>query len=426
MSHLLPLWMVRPLACGVLAAALGTGLRAQAPAAGPGGWRVSGELAQGVDSNIELALDHPQADTTTQLQLGLERSWSGPHWSFRASYDPTAVAYARHPKLDYLSNAYQQVWSYALGPHTQIIWRSDAERYPERGGAPTGGLAPLAATANASQAMALGSVLTGANTNFALNHQYSLRSNWSASVSGGLQAFSADTSLGTAGASGFSPTALLGHTHTVAANLGWSYRVGSATSVQVGAEQSFMTYSGLGQQVRYSNVQASVQQKIGSVLSLQLGAGPAWNHTLTRAAAAAAFHLPGTSYAANAILAAHSGRSQYGLSWQHGTQAGFTPGGLTTDVLALQYSLQWSPSWSAGLSVGQSRNAAASTTAAGGPTQDSGFASAQLLCRVASRWSLQANASYFTQAEPTARGATQPFRRLQASIGLSYTSGGAQ
>ncbi|HVA64389.1 MAG TPA: hypothetical protein VNF74_11740 [Terriglobales bacterium] len=430
MSRLLQFWIARPLACGALVAALGVGLRAQAAPAAAGtpdpmsGWRISGAVAQGMDSNILSALSHPEADSTTQMQLGLSRTWSGRGWSFQADYDPAAVSYVRHAKLDFVSHAYHQMWNYALGPHTRITWGTDAQRYPTRGGVPTGGLAPLSATAGASQAMALQAVLTGANSNLELNHQYSRRSSWSVGVAGGLQDYSRDNSLAAAGAPGASANAVFGHSSTLSAHLGWSHQVGASTSVQVGATQTEMQFSNLNQRVRYDSLQVSLQQGIGSALSLQVGAGPAWSRTRS-GAGAATFSLPGTSYAANASLMAQWGHNQYGLSWQHSDQLGLTAGGLTTDMLALQVGLRLTQNWSGNLNVGQSRGTT-TTAAPGGAAQDSAFASTQMFYHMTLQWSLQASATYFTQAVPTGLGTSQPFRHLQASIGLSYVLGGAQ
>ncbi|HUX66433.1 MAG TPA: hypothetical protein VMV31_02980 [Terriglobales bacterium] len=423
MSHLLPLWMVGPLACGALLGALGVGLRAQAAPAPAPGWQFSGQVQQGFDSNVLVSPTHPESDATTQLLLSLGRKWTGPGWSFSAAYLPEAETFARHTSLGYVAQSYRQDWQYALGRHTRLSWTANAARYPERGGAP--GMAAGGQTANL--AMALGSVLSNASSTLTLSHQYSLRASWSAGVNGGVQAFSPDTSLlAQLPANTLAPAR--SQSRIGGGSLGWSYRLSQRRTLQISATDTEMWFTNPAQRLRYGNVQVSLQQQLGSGYSLQLGAGPSWSWRLQRGPGAALANLPGQSYAANASLTHQVGRSQYGLSWEHGVQAGTVPGGVTTDMLGLQYGLQWGQAWSGSLGLG--RNAFTGQASAQAPPasqhQESLYASGQLSYRIVNDWTLQVHASFMTQAIPTSSPLLAQLRRLQCSLGIAYQSGGAR
>lgn len=425
MSRRPPIRRCRHALLGVVSAlGLGTHLWAQAPAAStPMGWSVAGQLTQGVDTNVTLALQQPQADSTSQLNLDLSGHWAGPRWSFLATYSPRGEAYARRSYLDYVAQSYNQAWDFDWTRHTHLTWVSSAERYPERGGAPLQG-SGLVAAVGASQQQPLATVLANATSTLTLSHQYSQRGSWTAGANLSLQAFTPDKSL-LASANGNAaeyPAVPRSQSQSFGGNLGWSYELTAHRSLQLSSSFSDLAYSNPARSVRYANVQASLEQGIGPDLTLNLGVGPSWNFTVTapQGPAAAAPGLAAQSYAAHAGLTATHGRSQFGVSWQHSEQLGLVPGGVTTDVEAAQYSVQWGKSWSTAASIGRSGVAGFVAT----PTRDSAFASGQLNDRIAPDWSLLASSSYSVQALPTSATTTSPFRRLQFSLGVAFSPGG--
>ncbi len=408
-------------ACGAVAA-LGLGLRlwAQAPAAASAnpGWQLSAELDQGYDSNAMLSLAQPQGDATTQLRLGIAREWIGPHWSLSAAYNPQAEAYARNARLDYVAQSYGQTLEFATSENTHWTWGVSAERFPERGGAGLFAAGGLSGVSSASEALALATILTGASTTFAVSHRSSLRSTWSASVSGGADWFSEDQALLRSG--GGAPGAAGSNSRSAGANLGWSYALGPQWSWSVSGTESIMQFSGNAQSVRYSALQTGVQRGFGGNVTLALSAGPSWSQTHGSAATSAVAHLPALGYAANASLTVGQGQGQYGITWSHNLQMGLVPGGLATDMLALSYGLQGhGGGWSASASLGESRMAGN----LGPGVQDSLFASSRFRVRLAAAWSITADGEYIGQTLP---GVTGEFRREMFTLGLRFAPGGAR
>ena len=405
---------------GALMAGWTAPLRAQAPPETPRGWQASGQLLQGYDSNIFLTLAQPQADSTTQVRLSLARHWGGPHWSFTAAYTPQGFAYAAHSRLDYLAHAYQQDWIYGLGPHTQLHWTVNAERYPERGASPQIGDG-LAAVAVASQVLALETVLTGAQTSLTLSHQSSPRSTWTAGGVGALQAFRPDTALLNQASPSFSESALRAQSRSGGGNVAWSYELRPERTLQLSALDNEMWFTNPYQRLRFADALVSIQQQLGGSVTLQLGAGPSWTWVLRNANGATAGNLPGQSYAANASLTKHQGHGQYGLTWQHADQMGLVPGGVTTDLLAVQY--QWqSGHWSAAVSAGRSSFAGAG---GGSAAQNSLYAAGQLSYQVGAECWLRVSSSLNAQAVPLGFGTTGNLRRSQVSLGIVYQPWGA-
>jgi hypothetical protein len=414
----------RRAACGaVVALELGLRLWAQAPAGAAGGgtnagWQLTAEVDQGYDSDAMLSLARPQGDATTQLRLGVGRVWSGPTWSFSATYTPQAEAYARNVKLDYIAQSYGQTLEFATSANTRWTWGASAERFPERGGAGLFGGGGLSGVSSASQALALATVLTGASTTFGVSHRSSLRSTWSASLSGGADWFAEDQAL--LGSGGGAPAAAGSNSRTAGANLGWSYVLGPQWSWSMSGSESLMQFSGNAQSVRYSALQTGVQREFGSQVTLALSAGPSWSQTRGGGGASAVAHLPALGYAANASLTVGQGQGQYGITWSHSLQMGLVPGGLATDVLALNYGLHGrGGAWSASASLGESRLAGSF----GPGMQDSLFASSQLSLRLASAWSLTANGEFIGQNLP---GVAGQFRREVITLGLLFAPGGAR
>ncbi len=427
MSHLLPLWMVGPLACGALLGALGVGLRAQAaPAPAPSGWQISGQFLQGWDDNVLLALAQPQADTTSQLQLNLLGNWAGPRSTFNAVLTPVGMSYGRHPQLDYVAGSYSQDWQYALGPHTKMNWSAQAARFPERGGMPSMGGFNLAAAANASQTMGLNEVLNTGATNWGLTHQYSRRASWNANLSFNDQLFQVDTALAASGGAGAFGTARSSQSRSLEGGLGWSYQFSPATALLLGFTDSEIWFLSPSQHSRYANLQASLSHKLGSDFSVQAGVGPAWNWMLGGTTAPGFAGLPQRSYAANLSLSMQTGHSQYGVSWQHSDQLGLTPGGLTTDAVALQYNAAWGRSWSGSASLGRSAGAMLASGSSAGPALDSTFVSGEVLLRVGTEWSLFATSSFNSQNIPSPGAAAALFRHAQVALGITFAPGSAR
>ncbi|MGH9480923.1 MAG: hypothetical protein ACRD1L_02425, partial [Terriglobales bacterium] len=350
--------------------------------------------------------------------------WAGPRWSFTNAYTPQGTNYARHTKLDYFAQSYEQDWNYAASPHTQLVWSLSAQRFPERAASPQAGGLSLAATAAASQSVALATVLSGGSSSLNLSHATGPHTTLTAGVNGTEQYYATDASL--AASQGLpAPSVLNSQARSLGGNLGWSEQLTKTTSVQLAGAGSQTWFVGNGERVRYGNLQASLQHRLGAAYSVQLGGGPAWTRTVGGTAnPTPTAPLPSLGYAANAALTGTSGRSNYGLSWSHADTAGLVPGSITTDLLALQYGMHFGRSWSASVSVGHSSGHG--VTAVALPSLDSAFGSGQINYRVASGWSVIANASYFTQMEPTGVGTTGHFRRLQAAAGIAYQPGGAR
>jgi len=399
------------------------GLAAQTtPAEQPSPWQVTATLAEGINTNVLMALQKPHADSTSSLQLDLGRSWRGPTWSFIATYHPQAMDFARNRRLDYIAQTYNQAWQLSLGPHTQMSWTFDFNRYPERGGAPQAAGGGVAGVAIASQALGLQSVLQSADTTVSLTHQYSLRGSWNAGITGAQQSFTPDLRLlGSLPAGTLAPPR--SRTSSGAGNLGWDYELVPGRRLRLSGEDSELWFSNPAQRMRYDYVQASISQDLGAGVVLQIGAGPSWNSVLQSAALQK--QLPGVSYAGNASLITQQGNTTYGITWQHSEQAGLVPGGVATDNVAMQYGLTWGRGWNASASLGEGRFAGVSSTpGTASQGQDSVFAAANLGWKISSGWMLVANANWMSQTLPVAPGTLGRFRKLQASLGVSYTPEG--
>lgn len=419
------------------ALALGLGLWAQTTAtqtAKPdAAWQTSAAVTQGMDSNIFMSFDHPTTAATTDMQLSLARHWLWPHSGFSLLYVPTGEIFAGHSELNYFGQSGAADWSYRWR-HTTLDWSSHAERMPERAGNLQAGLSGVAAVASNTQAMALATVLSGAMTGLRLTHQYSLRSSWSANVSAGLQSFTQDKRLAANLAAGSSALQQpQSNAHTLGAGLGWSYQMTPRRSFGLNAGQTEMFYAHPSRRLLYTNVEASLTQQLSSAVSVFVRGGPAWNHTsgtLTRP-------LPGQSYSAGAGIDLVQGQTHYGASWSHAETAGYVPGGITTDTLALDYGLSWGRSWSGSISLGRSlyRGFYGVTPAGGAGGEHSVYAAAQLSYRIATAWTMQAWGSYSTQTLPMyaetgvggpAVAISQPIARGRYGVGLFYQPGGAR
>ncbi len=414
-------------ACGAFAA-LGLGLRlwAQAPVAVSSAtantnWQFSAQLNQGWDSDPLLSLSNPRGDSTTQLQLTLGKRWAGRNWSFDASYTPEGMNYTSNPKLDYIAQSYQQDWTVALGPHTQFSWTATAQRFPERSGGMSTG-AGVAALASTDQTMALAMIASGGNTAIAFHHQSSLRSTWNANLTYAQQWYSIDTALAGSAAASFLPG--ITGSHTIGGGGGWSYQLAPQSAFSLTVTGNQLWYGAAAPPMQYANLQASISQGLGGGMVLKLGAGPSWNHySRPPAGVPAGAQLPSLGYAASAsLLAGDATSGQYGITWDHAEQMGQVPGGVTTDSLAMQYAWQWGRNWSATTSIGENRFAGVAGSPGG---QESVFASGQLSWRIASAWSLRANATYSGERLPVSSVALANFRREQYSLGLQFQPGGA-
>lgn len=402
----------------MLAAGLGLHLRAQAPAAaGAGPWIFSGSVMQGYDSNPLMLPGAHSADSTTTVSLDLGGHWAGPRWSFDANYAPEGEAYLSNSKLDFVAQSYTQSWNYALGPHTQFSWSANAEDFPERGGAPMG-MGGAVAVANASQAMALATVMRQAGTTIGLTYQSSERVHWSGSATGSLQGFSQDRAL-----VALEPGLVQSEpnrTRSAGGNLGWNYELNPDRNLQIGVGDTEMWLLGL-QHTRYINLQTSLTQKFGGFMTVQVGAGPAWNWTYNLGPANAPA-LPGHTYAGSANLSAAWGHSSYSVLWSHSDQLGLTPGSLTTNIVGLQWTESWTSSWQTSVSVGQSLGTSGGLSPASSlDNLDSLYSSAQMSLRLAPGWALFANVIFNDQNEPF-YGITGNLRRVQAGMGLTYQS----
>lgn len=391
--------------------------------ASPNSWQISGQLRESVDSNVLLALQKPKADSSTQLQLALSRTWLGSRWSLAESYVPQATLYGANSKLDYLAQAFNQNLGYNLSPHTRLSWSTNLDRYPERGGAPQAGVAGLAATLSAGQPLAQDLVLTNLRTSLDLNHQYSLRGSWSAGFTLGRQGFSSDTAIEQAQTGSAAP--LRSHSDSIGGSGNWSYRLGPARTLSLGGSNSLLATTNPRQRLDYSNLQASITQQLGSVWSLQAGAGPAFTRVISTTATG---YKNTHSYAANARLSRQLNGREYGLAWQHADQLGQIPGGLSTDMLALQLSQQWRQNWNAGLSLERSNYTSLLPGVGASPTEGTRAAwsvSGQAGYQNSNGWTVMANLSYLTQTIPVVTGQAGRFRRLQGGLGISYQIGGA-
>ncbi len=414
-------------ACGAFAAlGLGLHLWAQAPVSAAAAnansnWQFSAQLNQGWDSDPLLSLSHPRGDTTTQLQLTLGRRWAGRNWSFDASYTPEGMSYTSNPKLDYIAQTFQQNWTVALGPHTQFSWTATAQRFPERSGGMSTG-AGVAALASSGQTLALATVVSGAGTGVSWNHQSSLRSTWNASLTFAQQWFSVDSALAGANAAAF--RSAISQSRSLGGGAGWKYDLTPERSLRLSMAANQLWYGAAAPPMQYANLQLAFSQALGGGMVLTLGAGPSWNHySRPPAGVAAGTQLPTLGYAASAsLLAGNPTSGQYGIAWNHAEQMGQAPGGVTTDSLALQYAWQWGRSWSATTSIGENRFAGVAGSPGG---QESVLAAGQLSWRIASAWSLRANADYNGERLPVSPVALAQFRREQYSLGLQFQPGGA-
>lgn len=407
-------------------AALGLGVRlwAQAPAAAPaGGWQTSAQVMQGFDTNVLLSATNPQGAANTQYQFSLGRNWVGPRSSISVSFSPQGAVYASHSALNYVAESYEQSWTYAW-QHSTLTWLSSVQHMPERASQSLGIGGGAAGAAAGSLSLALATVLTSGTSSLSFTHQYSPRSSWSASGTVGLQVFSQDVQLLASLAPGNPLTlqAADSRSHSAGAGVSWSHKLTERRSVALSANASPMWYSNPARTLLYSSLQASVQQQLGAGMMLSVGGGPAWNRSLDTAAGIGA--LPGTSYTANAGLTMQRGRTQYGVTWDRSEQASMVPGGVTTQLLGLQYSVRWGSSWSASASAGYSQYAA--VTGAAGAGQGGTYLAGQINYRIATDWSLQTGFNFNSQFLPTAGGGSVPLRRAHVSFGLSYQSGGSR
>ena len=410
-------------------AALGLGMRlwAQAPAAGSaGGWQTSAQVTQGLDTNVLLSTSNPQASATTHYQFSLGRSWLGPRSRFSATFSPEGQVYAGHSALNYVAETYEQSWTYAW-QHSTLSWSSSAERMPERASQALGGGIGSAGAAAASLSLELATLLTSGTSTLDFMHQYSPRSSWTATATGGLQVFNRDAQLLASLAPG-NPLTLLAttsHAHSAGGSLSWSHQMTQRRSVSLSANASQMWNSHPAQSLLYSSLKATVQQQLGGGVSLAVGGGPAWNRILNpQARPASATGLPATGYTASADLTMQHGHQQYGATWNRSEQVSLIPGGVTTQLLGLQYSVQLGSSWSASASAGYSQFAGVNASS-GGAQPGSTYIAGQISYRIASDWSLQTAFSFNSQSLLMVGGGSMPLRRAHASFGLSYQSGGA-
>ncbi len=400
----------------VAAFSLGLGLAAQAPPA-TGGWQTLAQVTQGFDSNVLLSTSQPQASATTLYSFSLGRVWAGPRGSFSASFQPQGEMFAGRPALNYLAESYQQVWSYAW-PHTALTWTTSAERMPERA---RNMMSTGSSAESAGSPLALAMVVSGGTSTLSLMHQTSPRSRWRVNAVTGLQVFTQDLTL-LANLLPDNPLRLQfsSRTRSAGGGLGWTYELTPQRSITLSTNASQMWYSHPAQALLYTSVEAELSQQIGSGLSLNVSAGPAWNRVLNAAAGSRAA-LPGSSYTAAAGLSWQHNRSQYGLSWNRSEQSSLVPGGVTTQVVGLHYQREWGRAWSAGVGGGFSQFAG---LAGGG--RNGTDASAQISDRVAAGLSLVASAGYDVQSLPAGGGGVLPLRRTAVSLSLTYQPGGAR
>ncbi|HWG37344.1 MAG TPA: hypothetical protein VN690_06460 [Terriglobales bacterium] len=405
-------------------ASLGAQSAKPAPTESANSWQAAATLTEGINTNVLMSFQNPKADATSLLQLDLGRRWSGPHWSFQATYTPQAVNYERNRGLDYISHSYTQAWQAALSPRIRLGWTLSYDHYPERAGAPSAG-GGLAAVTGASQAMAVQSILAGVNSNFSLSDQYSLRGSWTAGASVTVQRFSPDIRLLRA-LPGNTPVPPVTDTRSGGGNLGWSWKLTPERSLEISATDNELWFTNPAQRMRYADVQANLIQQFGPDIALQAGIGPAWNQILKTVTTAQ--QLPGQSYAANASLTTQQGGTVYGISWQHTEQAGLVPGGVATDNVALDYGVGWGRGFHAQGSIGEGHftGLGADTVGTTRPaSQDSLFVSGQFDWRLGSAWSLSAQTVWSAQGLPVSLTTVGELRRLQASVGITYAPVGA-
>ncbi|MGH9485960.1 MAG: hypothetical protein ACRD1F_12985, partial [Terriglobales bacterium] len=162
---------------------------------------------------------------------------------------------------------------------------------------------------------------------------------------------------------------------------------------------------------RYSNAEVTISEQISPALSLRAGAGPSWTFGQEGA---------GTGYAAEASLADERGATRLALEWSHALEPSFVPGGLTTDLMALEVEQDWSAAWRGSASWGLSRLGGFNTATASARAATAAQFLAGGLSYTAGAWRLSLNSGWDRQDLYSLAGLA-PLRRLQLSAGVSYS-----
>lgn len=381
----------------------------------PQGFTLGAAFRQGYDSNIILSAK-PEGDTDSALSVNLAGQWSGPRWNFGVLYTPQAVTYARHTNLSYISQGYEQTLTYLASPQTQVAWSVNAAMYPQRGGVPGAGFGGVSGAGLAGEGLGAASDLTTGSTNFSVERQTSLRSSWMANVQAGWTAFSLDrqllAALGTNSAAGPGEVA---HSVTFGGSAGWSYRLSPQRSLTLSAGDSVIRYTRSGPKIQYSTATVQLSQQVGASWTLRAGGGPSWTQNQN------AIALPGRQgwgYNASAGLVKQFGRSESGVQWQHTLQASYVPGGLSSDLVALQYRTQWAQNWSSSVEAGYSRQF--SPELDNGAARGTAFVSGTVGWQMAPEWWLQAEGGFYAQPLSYLGQGPGTMRRVNAAVGIEF------